>query len=183
MQICRSQLPLVALALWAVAYAPLIAAESRDPFNHFFHQSFGDLQEELASAGEDGKLGLFIMFDDPECPWCHKMRTQVLNQSEVQDYYRRYFRPIRVDTRGDTPLTDFSGGETTGKEFAAKVHRVRATPVLLFVDLEGRSLVRRTGPTRDVDEFLWLGEFVVKGLYASQYFEAYKRERRAARGR
>ena len=175
-----------ALALWLVTAvfpgtqaAPTEAA-ARDPLSHFFHQSFGNLAEEAETARSEGKIGLFVMFDDPKCPWCAKMKATVLNQPAVQDYYRKHFRIIQVDTTGDTPLTDFSGREMAEKDFAFKVHRVRATPVFIFFDTHGRVLLRYTGITRSIREFLWLGEFVVNGEYKTKKFTAYKRERLAA---
>jgi hypothetical protein len=55
---------------------------------HFFEQSFGNLKDELALAKQEGKLGVFVMFNDPDCPWCQKMKATMLNQPAVQDYYR-----------------------------------------------------------------------------------------------
>jgi len=41
---------------------PTVAGEEiRDPIEHFFHQGFGDLPDELATAREEGKIGLFII--------------------------------------------------------------------------------------------------------------------------
>jgi thioredoxin-related protein len=142
------------------------AAETRDPLSHFFDQNFG-------------KLGLLIMFETADCPWCEKMMATVLNQVRVQDYYRRYFHALQVDTNGDVALVDFSGKEMPQKDFAFLHNRVRATPVFAFFDTEGRLMTKYTGATRDADEFLWLGEFVVSGAYKKTNFTAYKRERRA----
>ena len=164
--------------LWASA-ALLWATAGRDPFTHFFYQSFGDLREEAAAAREAGQTGLFIMFDDEECPWCHKMKTTILNQPQVQDYTRRHFRPIRIDTKGDQPIIDFRGREWLEKDFAFKVFRVRATPVFLFMDLNGKVLHRHIGVVRDVQEFLWLADYVAQGHYRTKKFTVYKRERRA----
>ncbi len=179
----RCRVRFVAFALVAAAMLgapPVVAAEGDDPLALFFDQSFGNLQEELATARAEGKQGLFIMFDDPDCPWCHKMKTTVLNQPRVREYYRRYFRTLRIDTRGDALITDFEGREMAEKDFAAKVHRVRATPVFLFVGLDGRVLHRYTGATRDGQEFLWLAEYVVSGAYRDKNYTVYKRERLAA---
>ena len=120
------------------------------------------------------------MFDDVECPWCHKMRTRILNQAKVQDYYRKHFRIIRVDVRGDQPLVDFSGKEMLEKDFAFKVHRVRATPAFIFFDTKGDKIFRYTRVARSVDEFLWLGEYIVDGHYKTKRYTKYKRERLAA---
>lgn len=165
------------LGLWVCAVS-LWAAVGRDPFTHFFYQSFGDLREEAATARAAGQRGLFVMFDDEECPWCHKMKTTILNQPEVQAYYRKYFRPIRIDTKGDQTVIDFQGKEWLEKDYAFKVFRVRATPVFIFFDLDGKVLYRHIGIVRDVQEFLWLADYVAQGHYRNQKFTVYKRERR-----
>lgn len=152
---------------------------TRDPGEYFFHQSFGDLREELQTAKKEGKKGIFIMFDNAECPWCFKMKTTVLNQVAVQDYFRKHFIIIRVDTEGSEMITDFTGKEQRHKDFALIQNRVRATPVFLFFDANGKQLVKYTGATRDIREFLWLGEFVVGDHYKTKRFAIYKRERRA----
>ncbi len=151
----------------------------RDPTAHFFHQSFGDLQEELGTAREEGKKGVLVMFEQDDCPWCKKMRARVLNRSTVQEFYRRHFRILSVDTEGDTEIIDFSGEPVAEKDFSLKHNRVRATPVFAFFALDGRLMFKYTGATRDIDEFLWLGEFVVADLYKTRRFSKYKRERRA----
>lgn len=178
----------ILLAISAVmSLAPTLMAVAadtlgRDPMEHFFQQGFGNLREEMQLASQEGKLGVFVMFNDPDCPWCQKMKATVMSQPVVQEYYRKHFRLVHVDTRGDTSVTDFKGREMAEKDFAFKEHRVRATPVFIFFGLDGTPLVRYTGATRGVDEFLWLGEFVVSGEYKTKNFTAYKRERLAAKG-
>jgi len=115
------------------------------------------------------------MFGNDECPWCAKMKAGVFNQVRVQDYYRKYFRILEIDTEGDTAVIDFDGKEMAQKDFAFKYNRVRATPVFIFYDLNGKKLTRYTGATRDVDEFMWLGQYVVQGHYKNKRFTVYKR--------
>jgi thioredoxin-related protein len=157
-------------------------ATLRDPSEYFFNQSFGDLREELATAKKEGKKGILMMFENTECPWCHKMKTGILNRSEVQEYFRKNFRILSIDTEGGTPITNFDGKEMPEKDYALKVNRVRATPVFMFFDLTGKPIVRYTGATRDLNEFMWLGQFVVDGKYKTMPFAKYKRERMAAIG-
>ncbi len=163
---------------WAGAGAE-VAPSSRDPMTHFFDQSFGNLKEELVQAKVEGKTGILVMFNDPDCPWCQKMKATVMSRPEVQDYYRKHFRLLHIDTRGDTVMTDFTGREMSEKDFAFKEHRVRATPVFVFFGLDGKPMLRFTGVTADTEEFLWLGEFVVSGAYKNSNFTAYKRVRQA----
>jgi len=158
------------------------ASPGRDPSVYFFNLSFGDLQEELATARQDGQRGLFIMFGNDDCPWCEKMKSKVFSQPKVQKYYRKYFRILEVDTEGDTPITDFSGHEMSAKNFAFKEFRVRATPVFIFFDLHGKPVMRYTGATSGVKDFMLLGKFVAEGRYKSQTFIAYKRKQLAAEG-
>ena len=165
-----------ALAVVMVAHA----AEIRDPEKYFFDQNFGNLMDEAEAVRTENKLGVLIMFETADCPWCEKMMSTVLNQVPVQDYYRKYFRALQVDTNGDVPLVDFSGKEMPQKDFAFNHNRVRATPVFAFFDAQGKFMTKYTGATKDADEFLWLGEYVVSGAYKNTNFTAYKRARLAA---
>ena len=167
----------IGMAMVSQAHATL-----RDPSEYFFNQSFGDLRDELAAAKKEGKQGILMMFENTDCPWCHKMKTGILNRSEVQDYFRKNFRILSIDTEGGTPITNFDGKEMQEKDYALKVNRVRATPVFLFFDLAGKPVVRYTGATRDLNEFMWLGQFVVDGKYKTMPFAKYKRERMSAIG-
>ena len=169
---------LVVLALIPFVGCPAYA-QTMDAGSGFFQQGFGDLTEELEIAREEGKRGVFIMFDDKDCPWCAKMKSTVLNQIEVQEYYRKFFRITRIDRNGDALITDFNGNDITEKDFADKT-RVRATPVMIFYDLQGRPMYRHTGASRDVKEFLWMGEFVAEEKYKTQRFTVYKRQKKKA---
>lgn len=165
------------LFLWLSLPSSLNASLPQEA-SPFFDSSFGDLQEDLQIANEEGKHGILIFFEMDECPFCHRMKTTVLNQPRVQDYFRKHFRILSVDTEGDVEMTDFHGQQTTQKTFSFKQHKVRATPVFAFFDLEGNPIARYTGATANVEEFLWLGEYVVEGIYKQQSFTRYKRERR-----
>ncbi len=155
------------------------AVELRDPDSHFFDQTFGDFSEELENAREQGKQGILIMFEMDECPFCQRMRRKVLNRSDVQDYFRRHFLIFSVDIEGDVEITDFQGRPTTMKDFAFRQFRVRATPVFQFFDLEGKPIRRGryTGATRDAEEFLLLGRYIVEGAWKKMSFTRYKRSR------
>lgn len=153
----------------------------RDPLSHFFQDTFGDFSEELELAREQGKSGILIVFEMEECPFCQRMKTTVLNQPRVQDWYRERFRIFTVDIEGDTEVVDFQGNTMAAKDFAFRVNRVRATPVFMFFDLDGNTIARYTGATRDADEFLWLGEFVADSHYQSTKFTRFKRTKQAER--
>lgn len=148
--------------------------------DNFFFQTMGDLQEDLEYARDEEKKAVMLFFEMDECPFCRRMKQTVFNQEAVQQYYGEHFLVIPIDIEGDTELVDFQGKSMTSKAFAETEHRVRATPVLMFFDLEGKPLYRHTGPTRDAKEFLWLGEFILSGQYANKRFSQYRREQAKA---
>jgi thioredoxin-related protein len=159
---------------------PGAAATTRDPGTYFFQETFGNFQDELAEARQEGKKGVLIFFEQAGCPFCRWMKATVLNQSDVQDYYRKYFRIFSVDINGDLEITDFQGHPTTQRDFAFEQFHVRATPVFAFIDLNGKLVTRYTGTTRNAREFLWLGEYVAGGHYTSETFAQFERDRQQA---
>jgi thioredoxin-related protein len=170
------------LGLGLVLSLVMLAAQGgtpRDPGRYFFDQTLGDFSEELETARQDGKKAILIMFEMDECPFCHRMKQTVLNQPEIQDYFKQHFLVLSVDIEGDVEITDFKGQLTTEKDFAFKGNRVRATPVFAFFDLNGDPIkgARYTGATKSAEEFLWFGEYVVNGVFREMSFTRYKRAR------
>lgn len=169
------------LMVMLLGLTSLQAAAPRDPYEFFFQQSIGDYAEELAIAKEEGKKGVMLFFEMDDCPFCHYMKNTVLNQPEVQDYYRNNFALFSIDIEGDVEMTDFEGKTMTMKDFSFKLNRVRATPVIAFYDFEGKRIVRFIGKTSGVKEFMQLGRFVAEGKYKNMRFTKYKRELRKAK--
>ena len=150
-------------------------AETRDAEEHFFDLKMGDFKSELATARQQGKTGILIMFEQADCPFCYRMKHTILNQSEVQDYYHQHFLIFLVDIRGSVPMEDFSGKETTEKAFSVE-HRVYGTPVFDFFDLDGNLITRFPGTAKNVNEFMQLGNCVVDGACKTISFNAYKKQ-------
>ena len=120
------------LCFGALLFSLAGATTPRDPEKYFFDETFGNFQEELNLARADGKKAVLIFFEQEDCPFCHRMKTTVLNQPAVQEYYKTYFHAFRVDVEGDLDITDFQGQSTTQKDFSFKQFKVRATPVFAF---------------------------------------------------
>lgn len=171
----------IVLLVACLAYSSAaLSAGGRDPYKYFFDETWGDFSEELDIARDKGKKAILIFFEMDECPFCHRMKETVLNQPEVQAYFKEHFINISVDIEGDVEITDFQGQQMKQKDFAFKINRVRATPVFAFYNLDGERIVRYTGATNGVEEFMWLGEYVVNGEYKNMPFTKYKREKKNA---
>ncbi len=162
----------------AVCSNVVVAEAPRDPYLHFFNETFGDFSEELQTARDEGKKGVLLFFEMDECPFCHYMKGNVLNQVAVQEYYRKNFLLFAVDIEGDVEIVDFNGEHMSQKDFAFKKNRVRATPVIAFYDLSGERIHRHTGKTSGVKEFMLMGEYVAEGHYEKLSFTRYKRDKK-----
>lgn len=151
------------------------AAETRDPREFFFAQTFGDLPEELEEARKAGKLGLLLFFEQDGCPYCERMLKTILNQPAVQEWYRERFVSIAVDINGDVELTDVDGITLPSKVFAQH-RRVKTTPTLSFIDLSGAEVYRRATMVSGVGEFMLMGQYIAEGRYTDTPWRDYAEE-------
>jgi len=150
----------------------------KDPAKFFFNETWGNYHEELKRAKAQGKDGIMLFFEQAECPFCHYMKTNVLNQPQVQEFYRKHFLLFAVDIEGDVDITDMRGKSMKEKDFAFKQERVRATPVIAFYDTSGKRMYKYIGRTNGVEEFMWLGQYIVNGDYKKMPFIRYKKAQR-----
>ncbi|BCN93668.1 thioredoxin [Thiomicrorhabdus immobilis] len=146
----------------------------------FFDETFGNYQEDLETAKDEGKKGVFVFFHMDECPFCHRMRSTIMTEPDVIKLYKSNFMNVMHDIEGSNEIVDFDGTKGTAQSIAEKKYRVRATPVMMIFDLQGNPIVKYTGPTRTKEEFKWLAEYVIDGSYKTQSFTAYKRARKQA---
>lgn len=178
----KNKIQLAAVFLFLFAFISMSFANNvsvRDPYKYFFNETWGDLPEELKSAKQSGKKAILVFFEQNECPFCHYMKKNVLNQPKVQEFYRKHFLNFAIDIEGDVEIVNLKGKTVKQKDFAFKENRVRATPVFAFFDLTGKRIYRHTGKTSGIDEFMWLGEYIASGMYTKINFNRYKRQKRA----
>lgn len=178
----KNKIQFPAFLLLFIVSISISLAEStnvRDPYKHFFHETWGDFPEELEKAREEGKKGILVFFEMDECPFCHYMKKNVLNQPKVQNFYRKHFLNFVIDIEGDIEIVNLKGQTVKQKDWAKK-HRVRATPVIAYFNLDGKLIYRHTGKTSGVDEFMWLGEYISEEIYKKRIrFSRYKKQKRA----
>jgi len=142
----------------------------------FFDVTIGDFAEELRTAQKQGKKAIMLFFEEEDCPFCHWMKERIFTQPEVQRLYRKNFLVFSVDMKGDAEITDFKGKTLPQKKYARN-NRVRATPTFIFFDLNGNEITRYLGATQTPEEFIWLGEYVARGVYKEMPFVKYKQQR------
>ncbi|MGM0517081.1 MAG: thioredoxin family protein [Pseudomonadota bacterium] len=167
----------VACALLAMSMLIAVPAGAQE-LEGFWDDPFKDLQADVEQARSEGKAGVFAFFEMDECPFCHRMKTQVFTDPEVQEYIKENFVTVSIDIEGDVMMTDPQGEQLKEKDFAFQRYRVRATPVMIFFDTEGEPAVRYTGPTQTPGEFLELMEFFVSGAYSEPGMNFFKYKKR-----
>ena len=109
----------------------------------WFKESFLDIREDVEEATAAGKRLLLYFYQDG-CPYCAKLLNDTFGNRVITEKTRSGFDVIAINMWGDREVTDLSGGATTEKAFAAAL-RVQYTPTLLFLDEQGKVVLRING--------------------------------------
>ena len=155
------------------------AAEYRDPEDHFFQPFLGDLRSEIAEARASGRKGVVVMYHFEECPYCIRMKREVLSRPDVQEWYRSQFVVLGIDVRGAQPITGLDGKVLPEREYGRAVG-VRGTPSFDFYGTDGKHLYRHTGPLYEPADFLMLGRYIASGAHRNQTFQEYRQAARSS---
>ena len=151
------------------------SVHAAEPWEAFFDPFLGDLKSELADAKAAGKLGVVVMYHFEECPYCRRMKQEVLGRPEVQQQFHKDFTVVAIDVHGAQAVTGIDGRTLPEKQYARAVG-VRATPSFDFYAPDGRRMYRQVGGIFDGHEFALLERYVASGAYRSQSFAAFKQK-------
>lgn len=157
------------LAVWLATLGLAHAA----PGDAFFDTSLGDYAAELKTAQQQGKQGILLVLEAEGCPFCKRMREQIMSRPEVQQYFHRHFNVFTVDINGSILVTGLDGKEQTEKNFVRGL-KFKGTPSFHFFSTDGREMARYTGAARDTETFLALGRYVVEGHWQKMTFDQFK---------
>jgi len=163
--------------LLALALLAALPVKSSEAWEAFFSPFLGDLRAELDEAKRSGRKGVMVMYHFEACPYCQRMKDEVLLRKDVQEGYRRDFVALAIDTRGAQPITGLDG-RTLPEGAFAKEQKIRGTPTFDFLGADGERLYRHVGGIFDPAEFLLLGRYVASGAHRAQSFAEYKQKRK-----
>ena len=162
------------LARLAVVAALLAAGAAHgEGWEPFFAPFLGDLRAELAEAKKAGRKGVVVMYHFDACPYCARMKTEILSRPDVQQAFSREFVAVAIDTRGALEITGLDG-KTLPERDHARAAGVRGTPTFDFIAPDGTRLYRHVGALKDPAEFILLGRYVASGEHRSRTFTDYK---------
>ncbi len=109
----------------------------------WFKESFLDIREDVAEATEGDRRVLLYFYQDG-CPYCAKLLNDNFGNRAIATKTRDAFDVIAINMWGDREVAGLAGEATTEKAFAAAL-RVQYTPTLLFLDENGKVVLRING--------------------------------------
>jgi thioredoxin-related protein len=142
----------------ALAYSDTSHTSTTD--KPFFDTFSGNLSTNIKRTKNENKLGLFLFFSTPNCPFCHRMKTTLFKQTNVQTYYPLNFSLLDINIETDKHLIDEQ--EQRLKQISyAELRRIRLMPTSIFLNQQGQPIYRHVGMIVDRQEFTWLGEYLL----------------------
>jgi thioredoxin-related protein len=163
--------------LLSLLLAVSLPAFSAEGWEAFFDPFLGDLRAELQEAKRTGRKGVVVMYHFEECPYCRRMKAEVLSRKDVQDAFGRDFLRLAIDTRGAQPITGLDS-RTSPENAFSREQKVRGTPTFDFYGPDGERLYRHVGGIFDPAEFILLGRYVASGAHRALGFPEYKQRQK-----
>jgi thioredoxin-related protein len=136
----------------------------------WFKQSFLDFEEDIAEASARGKR-LVLYFHQEGCPYCARLVDESFSDHATETYMRKHFEGITINLWGDREVVSVGGQVFSEKTFAAALG-VQYTPTLLFLDEQGRKVLRLNGyyPRKQIQTALrYVAEHRENEISFSQY--------------
>lgn len=109
----------------------------------WFKNSFLDIREDIAEAGEENKRIVLYFYQDG-CPYCKKLLEDNYGNRDIAEYSRKHFDTIAINMWGDREVIDLNGKDVTEKIFSENL-RVLFTPTMLMLDEQGKVVLRING--------------------------------------
>lgn len=140
----------------------------------WFKKSFLDLREDAKEAGERGRHAMLFMHLK-ECPYCARMLDENFRGGETKTFMQEHFDVVAIDIRGSSPVEWLDGKTYTEQELAAAT-KVVATPTVVFVDAQGKVVLRLNG-YRHPSAFRVALDYVQGRHYRTQTLAAFAEKR------
>ncbi len=109
----------------------------------WFKESFLDIREDLEEAASENRRVLLYFYQDG-CPYCGKLLRDNFGDMNIANYSQQHFDVIAINMWGDREVVGVDGETTTEKLFS-KGLKVQFTPTLLFLNEDGKVLLRING--------------------------------------
>jgi len=140
----------------------------------WFKHSFLALRDDAKEAGAQGRHAMLFMHLK-ECPYCARMLNENFRKGETKEFMQKNFDVIAIDIRGDQTVEWLDGKSYTEQE-VAQATKVVATPTVVFLDAQGKVVLRLNG-YRTPQSFRQALDYVHGRRYQEQTLASYVEQR------
>jgi thioredoxin-related protein len=144
-----------------------VSAVSADPPAGY---PFLRYDEGLREAAAQNKK-IFIYYGRYGCGFCDKTNKESFSDAEVKRLYAKNYVLVYLDAESGRRLTLPNGERITEMEAGAR-YKVKVTPVFLFLESDGKTIVSVPG-FQTARDFITLDQYVQGGHYKSQALTDY----------
>jgi thioredoxin-related protein len=109
----------------------------------WFKDSFLEIRDDVDEATEADKH-LILFFQLNGCPYCDRMLTESFQAEPLTAYIQEHFDTIAINVGGDREIV-FNEEITVIEKELAELLKVRATPAIVFLDGDNKTVVRVNG--------------------------------------
>ncbi len=128
----------------------------------WFKESFLEIADDVEEATEEGKHVL-LFFQLNGCPYCDRMLEESFEAEPLTSFIQEHFDSIAINVRGDREIVFNEEISVTEKELSEML-KVRATPAIVFLDKDNKTVVRVNG-YRAPERFRHVLEYVASQSY------------------
>lgn len=128
----------------------------------WFKESFLEIQDDVDEATEANKH-VILFFQLNGCPYCDRMLTESFQAEPLTSYIQEHFDTIAINVGGDREII-FNEEITVIEKDLSELLNVRATPAILFLNGENKTVVRVNG-YRSPERFEQVLHFVTEKGY------------------
>lgn len=140
----------------------------------WFYLSFLELNEDLKTAGVEGKH-LMVIFEQAGCPYCKELHEVNFKDQEIVDLIKKEFVVVQLDLWGSREATDLLGNVMEERDLARQ-WLVNYTPTTVFLSSDkhsGSNEVFRTPGYLKKFHYASALEFVSSKAYQKLDFQRY----------
>ena len=136
----------------------------------WFKESFLEIADDVDEATEAGKHVL-LFFQLNDCPYCDRMLQEGFEAEPLRTFIQQHFDSIAINVRGDREIA-FNEEISVKEKELSDILEVAATPAILFLDQDNKTVVRVNG-YRAPERFRQILEFVATKSYQTSSLADY----------
>ena len=109
----------------------------------WFKESFLEFEEDVREAAAQGRR-VMLYFHQAGCPYCARLVEENFTDPATVTYLRQNFDLIAINMWGDREVVTVGGRAFTEKNFSEAL-KVQYTPTVLFLNEQGKVILRLNG--------------------------------------